>query len=143
MVAKHFKLQELVDRITYETEGEAAWSKLSPLLISALDGLWEFVQEKTSKTPVIIVNNWSFGGDSQWRGLRTENCTVGTNKSQHWKGCAADCHVKGYDAEYIRGLILSDQNNPLIKDIMRMEAGVSWIHLDVKPVPNRIHLFNP
>ena len=134
---KFFELNEIIDRKTYEKWGDRAWILFNPNALEALDGLREFMNAP------ITVNNWwgNPGAGNQYRGYRPEDCPVGAKFSQHKEGNAFDCTIKGYTAEDARRIILENQDNPLLAKIMRLEADVSWLHFDLKPVPNRIHLF--
>ena len=58
---------------------------------------------------------------------------------------AFDFDVKGLDADVVRELIIQHENDLLLIKIQRMESKVSWIHIDIAPVPSgkkRIYLFN-
>ncbi len=133
---KFFKIQELIDRATYQKWNGRAWMFFNPNALEALDGLREFFN-----TPVIVNNWWDGEGNMQYRGYRPENCTVGAKFSEHKKGNAFDCTVTGYMAEDARRIILENQDNPLLRRIMRLEAKVSWVHFDCKEVKNRIYIF--
>ena len=133
---KYFELYELVDRATFHSWGDDAWSLFNPDLLYSLDGIREFFG-----VPV-YVNNWYNGhGNDQYKGYRPPNCPIGAVNSEHKKGNAADPVIQGYDAESARNLILENQDHPLLCKIMRMEKNVPWLHIDCKKVKNRIHLF--
>ena len=102
----------------------------------ALDNLRDFFRAS------ITVNNWHIGGRFQFRGYRPQDCKVGAKLSQHRLGNAFDCDIKGYTAEEARQKILQNQNNPLLEKIMRLEGKVGWLHFDLKPPNNRIHVFS-
>lgn len=134
---KHFKTYELVDQKTYEEKGEKALELFTPEILEALDGVREFFDEP------ITVNNWFIGGKFQWRGYRTPEKAkmLGAPNSEHAKGNAFDFDIKGVSAEEARRVIKLNQNDPLLQGIMRLEANVSWVHIDCKPVNSRIYLF--
>lgn len=147
---KHFKLEELVDRTTFETLGNKAWSLFSEEVLFALDDFREYINAP------VTVNDWARGGSMQWRGYRTPKKAkeFGAAHSQHaftfkdglWIPLcnAFDCTVKGYSAPEARAEILAHQDNELLKRITRLEANVSWVHLDCGAVPEgkqRIYLF--
>lgn len=133
---KYFKIQELVDPESYKVLGEGAFELFNPDALTALGDLREFFGVP------ITINNWNNGGEFKYRGYRPPDCSVGAKLSQHRLGNAFDCDIKGYTAEEARKKILENQNNPLLEKIMRMEANVSWLHWDLKPVKNRIYVFN-
>jgi hypothetical protein len=132
---KYFKAYELVDKRTYEEMGENALSLFQPDALIMLDDYREWIG-----VPV-TVNNWYYGGPFQWRGLRNPRCPQYSKGSLHTLGGAFDSDAKGYTAEQIRQKILADKDNALLKNIMRMEDAVNWLHMDIKPVQNRIYLF--
>lgn len=137
---KHFITQELVDQKTYEKMGEDALSLFHPNILIALDDLRSFFNASIS------INDWFLGGKSQWRGYRPTDCPIGAKNSQHRKGNAFDCTVKGRSAEEARVEILAHQDNELLIHIMRMEDKVSWLHIDggtPPPGKSRIYLFQP
>jgi hypothetical protein len=135
---KYFKIEEIVDRETFETLGEDAWQLFNTDALIALDGLREFLNTS------ITVNDWSRGGSMQWRGFRSNKCPIGATKSQHRLGNAFDCTIKGYTAAEARSVILAHQDDPLLERITRMEDKVSWLHFDLMELPankERIYLF--
>ena len=134
---KHFLVEELVDKETYQKMGNDALMLFNPAALRALDNLREFFG-----CPV-TVNNWHVGGPFEWRGYRTKEkaAALGSPNSEHAKGNAFDCDIAGYTAEEARQKILANKNNALLVEIMRMEGGVNWLHFDLKPVPERIRVF--
>jgi len=134
---KYFELYELIDRSSFMKWGVRAWVLFNPRALEALDGLREFFNAP------ITVNNW-WGNDGkgmEYRGYRPEDCPVGAKYSEHKNGNAFDCTVKGYTADDARRIILENQDNPLLKRIMRLEADVSWVHFDCKEGKERIYIF--
>ena len=124
MKCKYFVIQELVDRHTYELFGEKSWWFFDEKLLTMIDRLREDLQ-----TP-IIVNNWMWGGNSQWRGLRTYRCGIGADYSAHRFGKAVDMTVRGYTADEVRKYLFANINRyPELKGI---EMDVSWVHVDVR-----------
>lgn len=135
---KHFKIEELVDKTTFETLGEEAWQLFNTETLIALDDLREYFNASIS------INTWAKGGQSQWRGYRSPACPIGAAHSQHRLGNAFDCTIKGYTAAEARAEIIAHQGNELLKRIMRLEDKVSWLHFDLMALPenkSRIYLF--
>ena len=138
MKAKHFTLEELVDRDTFFSEGEKAWDLLHPDALVSLDGIREFFQ-----LPV-TVNNWKWDGDFQYRGYRPPHCNIGAEHSYHRRGMAFDFDVKGMTAHDVRNAILSNRTDGRLWKIMCLEDDVSWVHFDVGEIPkgqSRIYVF--
>jgi hypothetical protein len=135
---KYFLLHEILDRATFEKWGKQGWILFNPDALEALDGLREFFNAP------VKVNDWYGGGAMQYRGYRPEDCPVGAIHSEHKKGNAFDCDVKGYTAEEARRIVLENQDNPLLGKIMRMEDKVNWIHFDLGRIPEgkeKIYIF--
>jgi len=145
---KYFKIEEIVDRETFETLGEEAWQLFNTDALIALDDLREFLNTS------ITVNDWAHGGSMQWRGYRSDRCPIGAKLSYHRAirkngviirpAEAFDCTIKGYTAAEARSVILAHQDDPLLERITRMEDKVSWLHFDLMELPankERIYLF--
>ena len=135
---KHFQLQELVSKETFDAMGEDAWHLFSAEALIALDDLRDFFGLP------ITVNDWAEGGEFQWRGYRTpEKATaLGSPNSRHRFGDAFDCDIRGVTADHARAMIIAAKNNPYLIRIQRLEEGVNWVHFDLMPVAKRIHLFH-
>jgi len=119
----HFGIKELVDKETYSIRGEKAWALLDERALRTLDKL----RETFGST---IVNDWSWGGSNQWRGLRTDKSKYYSPYSQHSFGRAFDCIFKHHTAEEVRNYI--KENRDEFPYITSMEDGVSWLHFDVR-----------
>jgi hypothetical protein len=140
---KFFHAWELVSRAEYDVAGEGSLSLFDAEAIIALDDLREFFGVG------IMINNWYTGGLFQHRGYRTLADELAANPhssghSAHQVGKAFDCDIQGFTAEEARKCILENQDNPLLRRIMRMEADKNWVHFDVLTLPpgmRRIHLF--
>lgn len=136
---RHFKLEELVDRVTLQKYGEKAWELFEPDSLIMLDNLRDFFNVS------IIVNTWwGHPQGYQYRGYRSQDCKIGAKGSYHKRGMAFDCDISGQLASGARRIILENQDNPLLSRIMRMEADVAWLHIDRGLIPQgreRIYLF--
>lgn len=134
---KYFSTYELVDRRTYELLGSNAIKLFNEGLLKDLDNLREYFGKETT------INNWNWGGVMTQRGFRSLVSNTGETTSQHRKGNAIDFVVQDIDAIEVRTHIL--ENKDLYPSINRMEAKVSWVHIDCHPdyKDKRIYLFNP
>lgn len=141
--SKHFKIQELVCPEVYKKYGERAWMFIDPELIETLD----IIREKILDKPM-IVNNWVSGGGYTQRGLRCNICQLVRDKTKNGKlylsahnfGKAIDATIEGMTAEEARRLII--KNQILLPCPIRLEDGVSWLHLDVYDADKgKVHLF--
>jgi hypothetical protein len=88
----------------------------------------------------MIINNWLNGGDFQWSGLRTVDCKIGAKRSIHRLAKAFDIKCK-IPAEEMRQEILKNQDHDAFQYINRIEADVSWLHVDRARTENRIAVF--
>lgn len=120
---KHFKIQELVPKEVYEARKELAWELMDINLLVTLDALRDCYGP-------MVVNDWAFGGEREWSGLRTSKSPYGAEYSQHRFGRAADIIFHNHTAEEVRQDILADPRRfPMI---MSVELGTSWLHIDTR-----------
>jgi len=132
---KHFIIQELVDPATYRMRGDKAWELLDNRLLITLDKL-------RNRYGRMTINNWKWGSDRKWSGLRTKESPYYSAYSQHTFGRAADCLFADYTAEQVRQDILNDKDHDDFKYINSLELGVSWLHFDIRNT-DRIKAFKP
>ena len=142
--AKHFNISELVCNHVFSKYGETSWQFLDPRLIITLD----FIREEFNRP--IEINNYYRGGHDTQSGLRCNLCTLVKEKtdagkvymSGHIEGQAADFSVEGMRAEEVRTWL--KQHEDRLPYPIRLEAGVNWVHLDVRQVGNnKVYIFNP
>lgn len=126
-VPKYFKDYELLPPEVIESAGVNALLLMDERILIALDAV-----RKLIGFPV-IVNNWHSGGSFTQRGFRTE--VIGAKYSQHRYGRAVDFDVQGMTAEQVRNAIAGAwKTSTPLQNIRRMEADVSWVHIDCAPV---------
>jgi hypothetical protein len=131
----HFSIHELVPRSVYEKRGEKAWQLLDERLLITLDRLRKRYGSTT-------VNNWYWGKDREWSGLRTKESPYYSPFSQHTFGRAADCLFANISADEVRQDILASPNDSAFEYIGSLELGVSWLHFDVRNC-ERIMTYTP
>ena len=132
MKSPYFSVKELVCKHVYERYGEKAAMFLDDKLIETLN----VIREQILCSPM-TVNNWHAGGDFTQRGLRCNICELVKNKtdagrlylSAHMLGKAVDCNADGMTAQEARRLIIEKQE--LLPYPIRLEDGVSWLHIDL------------
>lgn len=122
---KHFIIQELVSPGTYNARGEKAWQLLDGRMLITLDRL----RERYGK---MIVNNWKWGGNREWSGLRTADSPWFSTYSQHSFGRAADVKFADVTAESVRQDILQNPDEFTFEFINSFEENTSWLHFDVR-----------
>lgn len=87
---------------------------------------------------VMTVNNWSWGGHNQLRGLRHLEYDAAkmegnfSTTSQHVFGRAADFTLGKTTAEEVRQDILKNPNAIRYRYITAIEMDVNWVHFDVR-----------
>ena len=134
MRSRKFKIQELVPLPLFNSlHEELLWSMLDPKLIESVDA----IKEKFPKGTMTI-NNYFWGGDRGWSGIRTKESKWYSPTSQHSVGKAIDAIFSEYDTEEVRQYIIDNPEEfPHIKGI---EIGVSWLHVDVRS-SDQVRLF--
>ena len=125
-----FKIHELVPLKLFNTvHPDVLWRMIDPRLIETIDKLKEVFPNGS-----MTINNYMWGGDRGWSGLRTKDSSYYSPTSQHSLGKAIDCIFSAYDFEEVRQYIL---NNPdEFPHIGGIELNVSWLHLDVRERQN-------
>ena len=132
---EHFSVHELVPPDVFNKRGEKAWELLDERLLITLDKLRKRYGSMT-------INNYYWGKDREWSGLRTADSPYFSAYSQHSFGRAADCLFKGISAEDVRQDILANPNDKDFVLIGSLELGVSWLHFDVRNC-DRIKTYYP
>lgn len=134
---KHFRIEELVDKLTFDRFGEKSWMFFNQSALKSLDSIREYFGVQ------VIVNNWLWGGELQYRGLRPKYVQVGSEYSQHRLGNAFDCTLEGVTADKVREEILKNKDKEGFELITCVENKVSWLHFDCRNIENRILIVNP
>ena len=95
----------------------------------------------------VIVNNYLFGGNNEFRGYRPVieiavlevimgktiiTSKVGSFTSQHCQGRGIDFNLEKYTAEEVRQDILKNPNAKRYRYVTALETGVSWVHIDCR-----------
>jgi len=125
MKSKYFKIHELVPKAMYEKYGEKAWRYVDVRLIETIDKLKEHFNLGT-----MTINNYYWGGNREWSGIRTPDSPNYSYGSQHSFANAFDIVFSDYSAEEVRNYIL--ENLDEFEYIKGMELQVSWLHIDVR-----------
>lgn len=146
--SKYFKIHELVDPDTYNNTKEwKLWLAFDERLLKILDILRE---DPVIGVPITI-NNWKWGKDRKWSGLRNSSSLWYTPWSQHTYGRAVDMLFKDMNSGKVRERIKEMVEAGEFKDIVNSvtcEATlngkqISWVHLDIrnnKPGYNELNI---
>jgi hypothetical protein len=132
---EHFAIHELVPPRVFQERGEKAWELLDVRLLKTLDRL-------RKRYGSITVNNYYWGLEREWSGLRTPDSPYYSRYSQHSFGRAADCLFAQLSAEEVRQDILAAPVDPAFELIGSLELGVSWLHFDVRNC-ERVKTYHP
>lgn len=119
----HFYVHELVSPTVYNDRGDRAIELIDARVIRVLNLLRDCLGPTT-------VNNWYWGGDRQYSGLRMPGEPYYSKYSQHSFGRAADCLFRDVTAQEARDYIL--RNRAVFPHIRFIEDDVSWLHFDVR-----------
>lgn len=138
-LGKYFHVKELVCPHTYAKFGEKSWQFLDTDLLYCI-----LLIRETILCRPMYVN----GKKYTQRGLRCNMCEIVKGKtdvylSGHVLGKAIDFTVSGMTAEEARKRI--KQYAPAFPCNIRLEKGVSWIHMDVIPqygITDKVYEFN-
>jgi len=143
-IPKHFSIDELACPHIYDKFGAVAWQFFDQRILITLD----ILRDKFNKP--IYINDWQVHGRFDERGFRCIQCSLVKKAikekrlyvSPHMTGQAADFDVRGLSAEEVRQWIIKNQN--LLPYPIRLENGVSWVHLDTRDADKgKVYLFNP
>jgi len=135
MKSKYFKIYELVPEHIYNKFGENAWRFIDEKLIITIDALKENFPNGT-----ITINNWKWGGDRNWSGLRTPESPYYSQTSIHSLGKAVDMIFSDYSSDEVRTYI---KNNLDVFYLIRgIEENISWVHIDFRN-EDSIQFFTP
>lgn len=137
-ISKYFSIEELVCKHTYEKHRNNSWQFLDTNFLHAL----LVIRRDILKSPMVCNND-----NANQRGLRCNRCDLVKSKqsvylSAHILGKAGDFTVKDMTAEEARQKIKS--NAHLLPCNVRIEGGVSWLHIDVLPqigITQRVYEF--
>jgi hypothetical protein len=121
---KFFSIEELVCQHTFQKYGEKAWRFFdTETLLTLL-----IVRRDIIKSPLVCNTE-----TSHQRGLRCNLCPLVKTAAKHYlsahiQGKAFDLLSKEFTAAQMRKMIAEKQ--ALLPVPVRMESGVSWLHID-------------
>ncbi len=126
-IRPYFDAEELVCDHTFRKWGEQSWDFLDTDFLHAL---------LIIRRDIIKKAMWCNGNTKKQRGLRCNRCQMVRDKSTvylsaHCLGKAGDFTISGMTAEQARQKI--KENAHLLPCPVRLEKGVSWLHVDVRP----------
>ena len=122
-----FQVRELVCDHTFSQWGERSWQFLDTAYLHNL----LIIRRDILQVPMVCNYEWM-----TQRGLRCNRCQLVKDKtkvylSAHVLGRAGDFSVQGMTAQEARSRIRNMAG--LLPYPLRMESGVSWLHIDTLP----------
>jgi hypothetical protein len=139
-VPKHFQLYELVPQEEYWKyikKGDMFWWMFDRDLLVILDNLRNMFGK-------MVINDWYWGGENQYRGWRPMDIFLGSALSQHKFGRAVDVTTLETSVNTIREYIRNNQKR--FPTLSAVEDDVSWLHIDTRNwdrTKNGILFFKP
>lgn len=124
---QYFQITELVCPHVFSKWGQRSWQFLSTAYLENL----LVIRRDILRAPMVCNH-----GISTQRGLRCNMCALVASKdsaylSSHVLGKAGDFTVQGMTAQEARSMIRNKAH--LLPHPLRMEGGVSWLHIDTLP----------
>lgn len=120
-----FKIEELVDKATFEKFGDNAWLFLDKTALITL-------QQLRNTFGPLTVNDWHWGGNFEYSGFRHPQCSIGAKLSQHKFGRAFDVKSTDFSAQEMQDYILAyPEKFPYITRMENAEHTKKWLHFDV------------
>lgn len=129
---RHFKPAELVSQKAFQQLGENRVLRyIDPRILMMADALADrfCLDEEGQKIGTATINNWSFGGNLQYRGLRLPGDPHFKQFSDHSFGRALDITFSTTPAAEVRDHI--EKHPELYPFITFVEEGdsVTWLHI--------------
>lgn len=132
---EHFRPQELIAPSLYRHFGEASIRYMDERLLAVLRILRVYIDAP------MTINNWHNGGTRDECGIRLPGQPHYRVGSAHSWGMAFDA-VGSWDADEVREDILLGRIE--MPYPVRLEEGISWLHVDVMNVGNKpVEVFSP
>ncbi|NDV20844.1 hypothetical protein GO013_15645 [Pseudodesulfovibrio sp. JC047] len=133
---KYFKIEELVDPMTFERlrdKRHRLWQLLDVRALRTLDELRE-------RFGPVTVNDWAWGGEFKFSGLRPFDTHVGAKDSQHKYGRGFDAKFRDVAAHDVRKELMTldrqgrQFGQPCFAHITCIEdfEGMTWFHFDTR-----------
>jgi len=123
---RHFSLQELVCPEIFEARGERAWELLDVYALVTLDQL----RKRFGK---LTVNDYGWGGQFKYSGMRPFVGGVGAEYSMHRFGRAFDIKPKETTPQEVHAEILKTPDKfPHLRVLENIADTISWVHFDTR-----------
>jgi hypothetical protein len=120
-----FKLQDFVPRHIYNQCGNCGWELLDERLLITMDRMRDVYGP-------MLINDWAYGGEHEWNGLRTPECPFHNGFSQHAFGRAANIRFENFDIAEVKNDILNGSALKEFEYITTIMTGDDYLHVDVR-----------
>lgn len=117
-----FITQEFVSKYFYELKGEKALRYIDIRMLITADQLRRTFGKTT-------INNWAFGGERQYSGLRRPHDPHYKIGSDHSWGRALDCIFEDYTAEEVRSYIEKHPEKFPYVTFVEEGKNITWLHV--------------
>ena len=139
-LSTNFSVKELVDPETVKAMGEVrAANTVHQVLVDTLEDLKDALEGAP-----ITVNDYEWGGNFRYSGVRPYTYLEGAKFSSHRYGNTADCKFKDLTATWVQRYIMSHQDD--FPNIVRMEDVTitkTWLHIECGKRSGPIVVFRP
>tara|TARA_R110002051_G_C8404427_1_gene449062 strand:- start:48 stop:482 length:435 start_codon:yes stop_codon:yes gene_type:complete len=137
ILSKNFRLEEFVDPETFEKYKDRCINFFDPLI-------FPLAQKLRDRYGSFVINDWKFGGERVWSGLRIPRSSYYSITSQHTRGGAIDCWFGSEESnKEVRQDVIKNRND-LFPEIGGIEVDISWCHFDTRFRKNgRLLAFSP
>ena len=127
---KYFEIHELVSPELYEVLGEEkCWQLLPEVVKLQLDQIRE--EFYSTYGLGILINNWGYGGDYKYSGVRPINCKIGAANSRHKQWVAFDLKPSDLESiEELQGFIKTLGASWNISRVEEFEHTPTWCHIE-------------
>lgn len=163
-ISQHFDVRELVPKHIWDQFGVKSTWFVNPRIIHILEfykSFWLAYYKKKYlaihgedrvKSVLIRVNNWHTGGEYQWRGIRTDQCTEGGRNSQHRYKDGVDCEIlvnfidgSRIEADYkeVHKVVLDNEREFMSHGVTCVEdpaIATGWLHSDCRWIMDQKHI---
>lgn len=124
-LSKNFRLEEFVDPETFEKYKDRCTAFFDPLI-------FPLAQKLRDRYGSFVINDWKYGGERVWSGLRVPRSSYYSITSQHSRGGAIDCWFGSVEKnEEIRRDVIKNRNS-LFPEIGGLEVDITWCHFDTR-----------
>ena len=145
---KYFEIHELVSPELFEALGEEkCWELIPDIAKLQLDQIRD--EYHSMYGTGLIINNYGWGGDYKYSGVRPMDCEIGAKNSRHKQWIAFDLKpgdMNDFESfERLHGFIKTMAHNWNISRIENFEHTPSWCHLEfsLDVFVDKPYYFNP